>query len=88
MLSGRFQGQGHHDPLDILPLLQDERRIELAAGLQYHVVIVLTRGVEAIERSGLCHRDRGNRAQMAFKLMGLLQLGLNFNNEFFGSFLG
>ena len=44
------QGQRHHNALDIVPFLSDQLGIELAAGFENHLVIVLARMLEAVKR--------------------------------------
>ena len=50
VLGGCFKGQGHHNPLDIVPLLHDQLGVELAAGFEHQVFVVLARMLEAIKR--------------------------------------
>src|SRR5262245_56757295 len=40
-LRGRLQGQRHHNPLNIFPLLDDELRAEFTDGLEHHGLIIL-----------------------------------------------
>jgi len=48
-LGRRLEGQGDEDPLQVLPLLDDQMRVDLADGLE-HQVRVLARVLEAVER--------------------------------------
>ena len=50
VLGGRLEGQRDHNALDIVPLLNDQLGVELAAGFEHHLVIVLARVLEAIKR--------------------------------------
>ena len=49
-LSRRFQGQGHEDPLHVIPFFDNEGGGQFADGLEQHAVVVLTRLLEAIQR--------------------------------------
>ena len=50
VLGGRLEGQRHHNALNVIPFLSDQLGVELAAGFENHLVIVLARMLEAIKQ--------------------------------------
>ena len=41
VLGGRFEGQRHHNPLDVVPFLSDQLGVELAHRFEHHLVTAI-----------------------------------------------